>query len=235
MLEWALLSTSALTPYFLNEMKENNMKTSITNALWSGGILSVLFLGGGCASMTSVAVESKGVMKPISMTPNINREYIVIKHFKKEQKAPFLFLTRLNPAGAAFNLDEELRNEPGFGEGDAVVNVSVKSQLAMGDLLFPLVVGVGGGLIFPPFFAFLACPLYEDLKTCVVEGDIVKYAAEAPAPGGEKIAPTVEKPTPVVEKLPAKPIQRIDPETGLPMKEPSIQFDPNTGLPIKPE
>lgn len=202
----------------------------------------MLFSGWGCASMSSVTVESKGFMKPISMTPNINREYSVIKHFKREQKAPFLFLTRLSPTGAAFNLDEELLEEPGFAEGDAVVNASVKSQLAMGDLLFPLVVGIGGGLIFPPFFFFLACPFYEDLKTCVVEGDIVKYVPEKAAPAGEKLPPAMEMPAPVVakpasvvEKLPPSPNQRIDPETGLPMKKPKLRFDPNTGLPIKEE
>jgi hypothetical protein len=205
--------------------KGSTMKSSIRKLILGWALLPTFLLGTGCASFTSVTVESRGVMKPISMTSNINREYSVVKHFKREQKAPFLFLARLNPGGGTFNLDEELQDEPGFGEGDALVNTSVKSQVAFGDILFPIVVGVGGGLIFPPFFFFLACPFYEDLKTCVVEGDIVKYVAEKSAPAGEKLPPAVEKPAPE---------QKFDPVTGLPAAKPAPRFDPATGLPINP-
>jgi hypothetical protein len=95
--------------------------------------------------------------------------------------------------------------------------------------------GVVGGVVFPPLFSIAMFPLYEDLKTYTVEGDIVKYVGEQLPPVGEKLLPAVEKAAPVVEKLPPAPRQRIDPETGLPVEKPKTRFDPTTGLPIKEE
>jgi hypothetical protein len=223
-------------------INEVTMKAFIVGLEKRALLFSLLFSCWGCASFTSVTIDSKSFPRPISMTSDIDREYRVIQHFKKAQKVPFLFLVRLSPEGGAFNLNEELQNEPGIMDGDALVNTTIKGQAAIGDVALPIVVGIGGGLVFPPLFLFLACPFYEDLKTYTIEGDIVKYvggqrppAEEIPNPVIEKIPPVVEHPAPVKEKSSPLPEKRIDPETGLPVKKTTVRFDPNTGLPIKEE
>ncbi len=147
------------------------------------------------------------------MTANINREYRVIKHIKVEQKIPFLFLVRMNPESGHPEVDEMLQPEIDASQGDAIVNVKIKGEAAFGDVFFPVGVGVVGGIAFAPLFILAVIPLYEDLKTYTVEGDIVMYTDD--------------------KKLP-EPEQKFDPVTGLPASKPMPRFDPVTGLPIKP-
>jgi len=189
-------------------------------------VLFIFIFCEGCASYTSVSLSSNQ-SRTVSMTANINREYRVIKHIRVEQKLPFLFIVRMSPEHGHPDLDEMLQPEIDASQGDAVVNVKIKGEAELGDVFLPVGIGVLGGIAFAPLFVIAAIPLYEDLKTYTVEGDIVKYI-------GEKLLPETEKPSPAAEKLQAAPIQRIDPETGLPLPKPKLQFDPSTGLPIKP-
>ncbi len=204
------------------------MKSGTGKLILGWALLSSSLLGTGCASFTSVSLSVNRGDKVVSMTSNINKEYRIIKYVKVEQKVPFLFLVRINPASGSPNLDDMLQPELAAAEGDAIVNVKVKGEAALGDVILPIGMGIVGAFLFPPLGFIAMFPLYEDLKTYTVEGDVVKYV-------GEKLPPAAEKPPPVVEKLPPAPKQRIDPETGLPVKKTKVQFDPNTGLPIKQE
>lgn len=204
------------------------MKSSTGKLILGWALLSTSLLGTGCASFTSVSLSVNRGDKVVSMTSNINKEYRTVKHIKVQQKIPLLFLVRINPASGSPDLDEMLLPELSTVEGDAIVNVTIKGEAALGDVILPVGIGIVGAFIFPPLLFFTAFPLYEDLKTYSVEGDIVKYV-------GERLPPEAVKPVPVVENPPPTQGQRIDPETGLPVKKSKIQFDPNTGLPIKPD
>jgi len=204
------------------------MKSSTGKLILGWALLSTSLLGTGCASFTSVSLSVNRGDKVVSMTSNINKEYRTVKHIKVQQKIPLLFLVRINPASGSPDLDEMLLPELSTVEGDAIVNVTIKGEAALGDVILPVGIGIVGAFIFPPLLFFTAFPLYEDLKTYSVEGDIVKYVGEQLPPAAVKSVPVVEKPAPI-------PAQRIDPETGLPVKKSKIQFDPNTGLPIKPD
>jgi hypothetical protein len=192
--------------------KGYTMKSSTGKLILGWALLSTSLLGTGCASFTSVSL-SVGGDKVVSMTSNINKEYRIIKHVKIQQKIPFLFLVRINPGSGSPYLDDMLQPELAAEEGDAIVNVKIKGEAALGDFVLPIGMGVVGAFVFPPLFSIAMFPLYEDLKTYTVEGDIVKYVEQ--------------KPSPEIE-------QKFDPVTGLPATKPTIRFDPNTGLPMKP-
>lgn len=211
------------------------MKSSTGKLVLGWALLSTSLLGTGCASFTSVSLSVNRGDKVVSMTSNINKEYRFVKHVKIQQKVPLLFLARVNPQGGSPDLDELLQPEFAETPGDAIVNVKIKGEAALGDVILPVGMGIVGAFVFPPLLVISMFPLYEDLKTYTVEGDIVKYVGEQLPPGGEKLPPAVDKPTPVVGKLPPVPVQRIDPETGLPVKKPVLRFDPSTGLPVKEE
>jgi len=166
-----------------------------------------------CASFTPVDFSLFAGTKTVSMTANINREYKVIKHIKVQQKVPFLFLVRLHPQSGSADLNELLGPELKNSEADALVNVTIKGNVAFGDVMLPLGLGFLGGLMFPPMFVLMAIPLYEDLKTYTVEGDLVKYIDRQTEPDQFK--------------------QSFDPLTGSPTEKKKITYDAETGLPIK--
>lgn len=188
------------------------MKSSTGKLILGYALLSTSLLGTGCASFTSVSLSVNRGDKVVSMTSNINKEYRIIKYVKVEQKVPFLFLVRINPAGGNPDLDDMLQPELAAAEGDAIVNVKIKGEAALGDVILPIGMGIVGAFAFPPLLIIAMFPLFEDLKTYTVEGDIVKY---------------------VEPKQPPESDRRFDPITGLPLKKPSMQFDPTTGLPLK--
>jgi hypothetical protein len=193
-------------------MKEDTMTRGSEKIFGAVVVFSMFVICEGCASYTSVSLSSNQA-KTVSMTANINREYRVIKHIKVEQKIPFLFLVRINPESGHPEVDEMLQPEIDASQGDAIVNVKITGEAALGDVFLPVGVGVLGGIAFAPLFIFAVTPFYEDLKTYTVEGDIVKYTEG--------------------KKLP-EPEKKFDPVTGLPAAKPAPRFDPATGLPIEP-
>ena len=172
----------------------------------------VIILANGCASSSTVYLSMSREDKVMSMTPNINREYRTIKHMRAAQKAPFLFLVRMFPGEAQPNLDEMVTPEFMTAQADAMVNMKFRGETSVGDVLLPVGVGLIGGLAFPPLFIFMMFPIFEDLKTYSVEGDIVKYVGTQQAPGSER---------------------KFDPITGLPLTKPALYIDPMTGLPVE--
>ena len=173
----------------------------------------LFFLANGCASSGSVYLSMNRGDKVMSMTPNINREYRLIKHIRAEQKSPLLFIVRMVPAEARPDLDGMVLPELTAAQADAMVNMKLKGETSLGDALLPIAVGLFGGLAFPPLFVVMTFPIFEDLKTYAVEGDIVKYVESNPPPESGR---------------------KFDPVTGLPLTTEPVQFDPKTGLPIRP-
>lgn len=166
-----------------------------------------------CASFTNVDFSLRPGTKPVSMTAQINREYVIVKHVVIQQKVPLLFLQRLNPQSGSADLNELLAPELKNSEADALVNVTIKGIAAFGDVMLPLGVGFFGGLLFPPFFVLMAVPMFEDLKTYTVEGDLVRYSDVPKQPENEK--------------------EKFDPLSGVSKEKRKILFDAETGLPIK--
>jgi hypothetical protein len=169
---------------------------------------AVLLCVEGCASITPVKLSAHQSMKTISMTSNINKEYTIIRHFKVKQKS------RMSPYGASADFNELITPDLISSQADAIVNVSIKGDAAIPDVFFPIGLGLLGGLTLSPMFYFLIpVPLFEDLKTYEVEGDLVKYIDQTSAP--------------VMTK------ELIDPLTGLPQQKQKIKYDAETGLPVK--
>ena len=173
----------------------------------------LLFVAGGCASYTGVFLSVNGEDKPVSMTSNVNKEYRVVKHFRVEQRSPLLFLVRMFPVPAQPDLAAMMRPDLIANGGDAVVNLKMTGEASLGDVLLPVGVGVFGGLVYPALFFAITLPIFEDLKTYTVEGDIVKYVEPNRTP---------------------EPGRKFDPVTGLPLTTEPVQFDPKTGLPVRP-
>ncbi len=166
-----------------------------------------------CASFTSVDLSLRPGTKTVSMTTDINRKYEVVKHIVVQQKVSFLFLVRMNAQNGSVDLNELLRSELSNSQADALVNVSIRGKVAIGDVALPLGIGFLGGIMFPPLFLIMVIPMYEDLKTYEVEGDLVRYI-DQPAATDQSVKP-------------------FDPLTGVPVEKKNIQFDPETGLPVK--
>ncbi|MDP1677969.1 MAG: hypothetical protein Q8L88_14015 [Bacteroidota bacterium] len=175
---------------------------------------AIIVCNEGCASITPVNLSMSQGSKTVSMTSNINKEYEVIKHFKVKQAVPFLFLFRLNPDGGQADLNELLAPELISSQADAVVNLSIKGDGDIKDVFLPVGLGLLSGIVISPVFYFvMTIPLFEDLKTYEVEGDLVKYISQT--------------------SLPEKTKELIDPLTGLPLQKQKIEYDPETGLPKK--
>lgn len=126
-----------------------------------------------------------------------------------------VFLHRLY-GGAKPDISAMLQRQLRLTPGDAIINVRIHGSTRMVDIAGPILLGIAGGLIFPPFFLFIYEPFILDLKSYTVEGDIVTYKKTPASPP----VPAVTKP--------------IDPMTGLPIEETKkIEYDPLTGLPKK--
>ena len=173
---------------------------------------SLLFQANGCASSSSVYLSMNRGDKVMSITSNVNKEYRVIRHMSAEQKIPFLFMVRMFPGETKPDLDAMVSLELTTAQADAMVNVKFRGETSIGDALLPVGLGFFGGLAFPPLFVIMALPLYEDLKTYAIEGDLVKYVEPQEAPESDR---------------------KFDPITGLPLTKPAIHIDPMTGLPMK--
>jgi len=116
-----------------------------------------------------------------------------------KQKVPLLFLLRVSPAGAKPDLSELLEPELIAAQGDAVVNVRIEGTADFFNVILPIGVGViGGAILWSPLYVFTVFPLFEDLKTYTVEGDIVKYVE------GKAIPDREQKFEPVIAKFPVK-------------------------------
>ncbi len=147
---------------------------------------------------------------PVSMNSNAGRPYNVIAHFKTGQQEKGIFIQRLY-GGAQPDLNAMVQRQLAKTDGDAIVNVKIKGEAQFGDVLLPVIFGIGGTFVHPLFSFFIFEPFFTDLKTYTVEGDIVRFTD------------TEQKRNPFV---------RLDPATGLPVQsKPRVEFDPETGLP----
>jgi len=163
----------------------------------------------GCA----VHFDAINTPVPVMMNANTSTPYTVVTHFTFHQDLSAVFLHRLIGSGkpdVQAMLEKQLRATP----GDAIINLQIHGETEVGDFLLPIVIGIAGAFIFPPFSFFIYEPFLFDLKTYTVEGDIIVYTAVS------------SKPMPLQQK--------IDPMTGLPVEQQKkIEFDPDTGLPKK--
>jgi len=148
-----------------------------------GSVVMLLFFG--CASFTPVTISADGATLPISISSNINRDYIVVKHVILQQRVPFLFIQRMfaqcNPDVQSM-IEQEVANQ----NGDAFVNLRVEGTMKAGDMLLPLAIGIGGAFLAPGFLAAAIVPFFVDLRTYSVEGDVVSCTSKVPPPSLNK-------------------------------------------------
>jgi hypothetical protein len=107
----------------------------------------------------------------ISMTPNINREFTIIKHFKRDLKAWFTILGLVTISDP--KVEEVIREEILKAQGDRVVNLEITGQTTILDGLIPVAVGNVGFLVAPPYGVYAAYLI--GARTYTIEGDIIKY------------------------------------------------------------
>ena len=152
-------------------------------------------------------LTAQNVSIPVLMNANMERPYTIVSHFTIEQEGKLLFVSRIF-GGAQPDLNAMLLQHSDIIQGDAIVNLKITGQSKFGDVLLPVIVGIGGTFLFSLFSIIIFEPFFTDLKRFTIEGDLVRFT------DGE---------------IKKKEIQTIDPMTGLPVRE----YDPYTGLPKK--
>lgn len=134
-------------------------------------ILGVLYFSTFVGCMT-VPISSGGVYKPVAMTSSVNKKANIIKHFKTEFKSWFT-LYNLIPLNDP-KVNELLNNELNGTQGDAIINLKIEGQTTFTDGLIPVVVGVIGTIVAPPYGSYASALV--GARTYTLEGDVVKYA-----------------------------------------------------------
>lgn len=150
---------------------------------------------------------------PVIMNSKNLPRHTVVTHFSLRQESSFLFADRLFGGGKP-DLTRMVQQQLTLTPGDAMVNVRIHGDTNVGDFLLPIIFGAAGGFVFPPLVLFVYEPLFYDLKTYTIEGDIIRYSVEPKSQSGK--------------------ILYFDPMTGLPIEEKKkTEYDPETGLPKK--
>lgn len=123
-----------------------------------------------------------------------------------------LFLKRLH-GGAHPDINGMLEKQLKKTPGDAIINLKIAGETREMDVVSPMIFGIAGSFAFAPFIILAFEPLFTDLKTYSIEGDVIRYIGRT----GKRNDPL-----------------KINPETGLPADNAApIEFDPDTGLPKK--
>ena len=175
---------------------------SIVSGVFALGVLSCLT---GCMTL-DFSVKNSAV--PVLLNTPAEKEYVIVEHFSVLQDRSMLFLKRLHGGGhpdIQGMLDKQLKKTP----GDAIINLSITGETREMDVVGPLIFGIAGAFMFSPLIIIAFEPIFADLKTYSIEGDVIRYTGQA-----NRI--------------------QIDPETGLPIHTSAPgEFDPETGLPKK--
>ncbi len=121
----------------------------------------------GCMTV-NLAVE--GYENPVVMTGNVNKEYKIVKHFKKDLRGWFTLFNLITVSDP--DIQRVIVNEIKSVNGDAAINVKIVGQTTLVDGLIPIALGTLGSVINPAGFvlAYLV-----GARTYTVEGDIIKY------------------------------------------------------------
>lgn len=119
----------------------------------------------------TVHLTVEGYDKPVSMTNNVNKNFVIVKHFKRELKAVFVIFNLVTVSNP--QIEKVIRNEVLSAQGDAAINVKIQGQITFVDGFVPVALGVIGAVVAPPYGAYISNLI--GLRTYTVEGDIIKY------------------------------------------------------------
>jgi hypothetical protein len=123
----------------------------------------------GCAT---VQLNTGTITEPVSMTVNINQDFTVVKHFRRDTKGIFpLFhlVTTKNP-----DVEKIVAEELLAARGDAIVNLTIQGQTKLWDSAIPILFGMLADLfIYPYGSTFVAA--FVGFRTYTIEGDVVRY------------------------------------------------------------
>ena len=122
----------------------------------------------GCATVHLTAI---GIKKPAAMTSNVNKEFTIVRHFSRDLRGYFTIfnlVTISNP-----NVSKVIEEEITAGQGDAVINIAIKGQTTFIDGAVPVLLGILGAIIVPPYGVYASNLV--GMRTYTVEGDVIKY------------------------------------------------------------
>ncbi len=131
-------------------------------------LLGATLVLSGCMT---VHLSMDKVDKLTAMSGDLGRHYTVVRHFSHDVKGVFtLFglVTVVNP-----DVGKVVREELAAARGDAVTGIRIKGQTTLVDGVIPVVLGVVGGLLLPPYGTILS--YLVELRTYTIEGDVVRY------------------------------------------------------------
>jgi len=105
------------------------------------------------------------------MTDVVDREYTVVKHFRRTTTASWLFAGTFTLSRPEMDriLSEELRK----AHGDAIINLRITSRVEPMDGCISGGLELGLNYLFPPYS--LGSLLGYERKTIILEGDIVRW------------------------------------------------------------
>lgn len=131
-------------------------------------LFTLILLLPGCST---VELSTRSLDVPVSFSGNVNKKFVVVKHFRREAKAWFVFfniVTISEPEVGAIIKEEMLS-----ALGDAVANVSIQGQTSLSDGGVSLLVSAIGLAVAPPLG--FAAGYIVGARTYTIEGDIIRY------------------------------------------------------------
>ncbi len=96
-------------------------------------IASCLLSFVGCMT---VMLSTEGVEKPVAMTSNVNKKFMIVKHFNRVLKGVFTFFSHVPISN--LKVQEVVSNEIVAGQEDAVINIKIHGQTTFIDGLVPV-------------------------------------------------------------------------------------------------
>jgi len=124
-------------------------------------------------SCTTIHLNSGPITNSVDMTNKVDRKYRIIRHFDREVKGWFTINGLVTIADVDNKFQRLVLEELQATRGDAVINVRVKGQTDIVDVLIPLAPGVIGALISYPWGAYASWLICS--RTYTIEGDVIKY------------------------------------------------------------
>ncbi len=135
---------------------------------WVPVVLCLFVILSGCST---VELSTRSLDVPVSFTGNVNKKFVVVKHFRREEKGWFAFFNLVTMSEP--QIGTIIREEMQSAQGDAVANVSIQGQTSLTDGGVSLLLSAIGLAAAPPLG--FAAGYLVGARTYTVEGDIIRY------------------------------------------------------------
>lgn len=125
-------------------------------------------------------LSADGVGVPVSMTEDLNRPYVVVRHFRVDLKSSFLFFDLVTLRGP--DVAGALRRQLASTAGEGVANLTIQGHTTLLDGLVFSTVGILGALAIGRVGVSASHLL--NMRTYTLEGEVVRYTSDG-RPGSE--------------------------------------------------